>query len=222
VDGIESSYYSRHKAAVETILDRFEREHQDVRLVRLRPGLVFKREAASGVRRLFAGPFLPSPLLHPKLLRLIPDVPRLRFQAVHSLDVGDAYRRAVVSEARGPFNIAADPVLDPDSMSELLGARTVRVPSGAARIAVDVAFRLRLQPSPPGWLDLGLGVPLMDSARARAELGWTPQHTAGEAFLELIEGLRDREGIDTPPLAPDTGGPFRVRELLTGVGARDR
>ena len=61
-NGITSSFYSRHKAAVEKLLDRFEREHPQVRVVRLRPGLIFKREAASGIRRLFAGPFLPSPL----------------------------------------------------------------------------------------------------------------------------------------------------------------
>ena len=35
-------------------------EHPDTRVVRLRPGLIFKREAASGIRRLFAGPLLPD------------------------------------------------------------------------------------------------------------------------------------------------------------------
>ena len=52
--GIESSFYSRHKAEVERLLDRFERETPSVRVVRLRPALIFKREAASGIRRLFA------------------------------------------------------------------------------------------------------------------------------------------------------------------------
>ncbi len=32
--------------------------------------------------------------------------------------------------------------------------------------------------------------------------------------------MRDRAGLDTPPLAPDSGGPLRVRELLSGVGKR--
>ena len=58
--GIESSFYSRHKAEVERLLDGFEREHPAMRMVRLRPGLIFKREAASGIRRLFAGPLLPG------------------------------------------------------------------------------------------------------------------------------------------------------------------
>src|SRR5581483_1896640 len=50
-DGIETSFYSRHKAEVERLLDTFEREHPYVRVVRLRPGLIFKRSAATGIRR---------------------------------------------------------------------------------------------------------------------------------------------------------------------------
>jgi nucleoside-diphosphate-sugar epimerase len=71
-DGIPGSFYSRHKVEVERILDRFETENPHIRIVRIRPGLVFKREAASGIRRLFAGPFLPSPLLRPGLLPVLP------------------------------------------------------------------------------------------------------------------------------------------------------
>ena len=40
----------------------------------------------------------------------------------------------------------------------------------------------------------------------------------GEALLELIDGMRRRDGWPTPPLDPRAGGPLRVRELLTGVG----
>src|SRR5688572_23477903 len=52
-NGIETSFYSRHKAEVETPLDEFERGEPGVRVVRLRPGLIFKREAATEIRRLF-------------------------------------------------------------------------------------------------------------------------------------------------------------------------
>jgi UDP-glucose 4-epimerase len=221
VDGVGSSFYSRHKAVVEKVLDRFEGEHPEVRVVRMRPGLIFKREAASGIRRLFAGPFLPSPLLHPKLLRLVPDLPRLRFQGVHSLDVGEAYRLAILSDERGAFNVAAEPVLDPPTLAELFDARTVHLPTGLTRAAVDIAYHLRLQPTPPGWLDLALAVPLLDSSRAHERLGWAPRFSSTQALLDLLKGLREREGADTPPLAADAGGPLRVRELLSGVGGRE-
>jgi hypothetical protein len=69
-------------------------------------------------------------------------------------------------------------------------------------------------------VDLALGVPIMDTTRARTELGWQEKHTSGQAFLDLFDGLREGAGIETPPLDPSTGGPARVREVLTGVGRR--
>jgi UDP-glucose 4-epimerase len=218
--GIESSFYSRHKAEVERLLDGFERRAPSVRVVRLRPGLTFKRDAATGIRRLFAGPFLPSPLVRRELIPLIPRTERLVFQAVHSHDVGDAYRLAAVTEARGAFNIAAEPVLDPAELGRLLLARPIPVHPGLLRAGASLSYRLRLQPSEPGWLDMGLAVPLMDTARARSELGWEPRRGADDALRELLAGIRERAAIDTPPLARGSSGPLRVRELLTGVGRR--
>ncbi|HEV3377755.1 MAG TPA: NAD-dependent epimerase/dehydratase family protein [Thermoleophilaceae bacterium] len=218
--GLETSFYARHKAEVERVLDGIEREAPSMRVVRLRPGLIFKREAASGIRRLFAGPLLPSPLVRPGLIPVVPDDPGLVFQAVHSLDVGEAYRLALKGDARGAFNVAADPVLDPSELARTLGARRVRVPGGVLRAGAALTFRLRLQPSEPGWVDMALNVPVMDTRRAHEELGWRPRYTSVEALRELLDGIRDRAGLDTPPLAPYTGGPLRIRELLTGVGAR--
>ena len=220
--GIETSFYSRHKALVERQLDDLEQQHPDLRVVRLRPGLVFKREAATEIRRLFVGPFLPNALVRRGLIPLVPAMRRLRFQAVHTEDVAEAYRLAVVSDVRGAFNVAADPVLDPEELGRLLGAPPVPVHAGLARAAASATWRLRLQPTEPGWLDMGLGVPIMDTTRARTELGWTPRRTAGEAFMDLFDGLREGAGYDTPPLAPQTSGPLRIRELVTGVGATPR
>jgi UDP-glucose 4-epimerase len=221
--GIPTSYYSRHKAATERMLDAFESAHGDVRVVRLRPGLVFKREAATQIRRLFAGPLLPNPLLRRTLIPVFPDLPRLRVQAVHSKDLGHALRLAIVDDdARGAFNVAAEPVLDAKMFARLLGARTVPVPAGVARVATDLTWRAHLHPVSPGWLDMGLGVPLMDTTRAREELGWTPRFTAAEAFDELFDGIRESAELDTPPLARSTSGPGRIREVLTGVGHSGR
>jgi nucleoside-diphosphate-sugar epimerase len=220
--GIRTSFYSRDKSDVEAILDGFEAAHPDIRVVRLRPGLIFKGEAASGIRRLFAGPLLPTPLLRRRLIPIVPAMERLRFQGVHSFDIGEAYHLALTRDVRGAFNVAADPILDPPELGRLLDARPVPVPPRVLRAAVGAAWKLRLQPTPPGWLDLALGVPLMDTTRAREELGWTPRHTAGEALLELIDAMRRGEGLDTAPLQAGGAGPLRVREFLTGVGARSR
>ena len=222
-DGIRTSFYSRHKAAVERLLDRFEAEHPAVRVVRLRPGLIFQREAASEIRRLFAGPLLPNALVRRSLIPFVPDHPRLRFQAVHTHDVAEAYRLAVRDgSARGAFNVAAEPVLDSAGLARLLGARRVPVPGWLLHAAADLSWRARLQPTPAGWVDMGLGVPIMDASRARDELGWAPRHTAEDALEDLIAGLRDGSGLPTPPLAPDAGEHRRRDEVLqTGVGARN-
>ena len=218
--GIPSSFYSRHKAEVERRLDEFERDVPQVRVVRLRPGLIFKRAAATGVRRLFAGPLLPRWLAKPGRIPLFPDVPQLRFQAVHSLDVADAYRLAIVGDARGSFNVAAEPVLDSARLAGLLKARLVPVPGRLLRVAASAAWRLNLQPTPPGWVDLALEAPLLDTGRAHRELGWSARRGADEAFLELLEGVREGAGERTPPLDPRASGPLRIREFLTGIGRR--
>jgi UDP-glucose 4-epimerase len=219
-EGIASSFYARHKAAVERRLDVFESKHPEVRVVRMRPGLIFKREAATEIRRLFAGPLLPGALVRPGLIPFVPDTPRLRFQAVHSLDVGEAFRAAVVSDARGSFNLAAEPTIGSAELAELLRARPLKVPATLLRRAAAVTFALHLQPSEPGWVDMALAVPLMDSGRARSELGWRPSHSSTEALSELLSGLRSRADLDTPPLARSSSGPMRLRELMTGVGHR--
>src|SRR5215208_2911769 len=218
--GIQSSFYSRHKAAVERILDRFEEASPSVSVARLRPALIFKAEAASEIRRLFAGPFLPNALITRSLIPIVPAVKGLRFQVVHSLDVGVAFREAVFSDATGAFNIASDPVLDPDRIGRLLAARPVKVPRGLLRAFTSLTWHLRLQPTPPGWLDLALQAPLMSSGRARRELGWEPRRSADDTLLELLDGLRAGRGLSTPPLDPRAGGPLRSGELATGIGAR--
>ncbi|HEY3552236.1 MAG TPA: NAD-dependent epimerase/dehydratase family protein [Solirubrobacterales bacterium] len=218
VDGIKTSFYSRHKAACERILDELEGRAGELRIVRLRPGLIFKAEAASEIRRLFAGPLLPGFLVRKQLVPLIPRVPRLRFQAVDSRDVGNAYRQAVVRDAHGAFNIAAEPEIGVEELCEFFGARSFPLPAGALRGAAQLSWKLRLQPTSPGWVDLALGVPMMDTTRARTELGWEPTVSSLDALEDLLDGMRHAEGGPTPPLEPTAGGPIRAREVATGVG----
>ncbi|MGV0643665.1 NAD-dependent epimerase/dehydratase family protein [Mycolicibacterium sp. XJ2546] len=215
---LPTAAYGREKSYLERVLDAFERDHPQIRVVRLRPGFIFKRESASEQRRLFAGPLLPRILARPSLLPIVPDLRGLRLQALHSLDAAHAFRLAVLRPVHGAFNVAADPVVDPRSLGELLGARPVKLPVAPIRAAVAAAWRLHLVPASPTLFDLALSLPIMDTTRARTELGWTPSHTALEAIGEFLEGLRAGGGMATPPLDPNAGGRFREKELLTGVG----
>jgi hypothetical protein len=67
---------------------------------------------------------------------------------------------------------------------------------------------------------MGLQVPLLNTRRAREQLGWTPARSATEALQELLEGMREPAGLATPPLEPRAGGRLRIREILTGIGKR--
>src|SRR5690606_30234315 len=82
-------------------------------------------------RRIFGGRYLPGPLARPDLLPFLPDVPGLRVQLLHTDDAADAYRLALLSaEARGAFNLAADPPVDAELLGGMLGTRRVRPPPG--------------------------------------------------------------------------------------------
>lgn len=214
--GIATSFYARDKATVERRLDALEARMPSLRLVRLRPGMTFQRSAAEQIRRYFLGPFLPSPLVRPGWMPVAPVPLDLRANVVHADDVAAAYRLAIVSpQAFGAYNVAATEPLTSRMIAGTLGGLPVPIPMRSLRTIADLSWKARLQPSPPGWIDLAAMSPLMDCSRLQT-LGWQPGHTARATFTELLEGLRDRAGGATPPLAAGQ----RVDELRRGVGAR--
>ncbi|MGC3004035.1 SDR family oxidoreductase [Streptomyces sp. G35A] len=199
--GWPDAAYCREKAYLERVLDVFERDHPQVRVVRMRPAFLFKRESASEQRRIFGGRYLPGPLARPEMLPFLPDIPGLRAQALHTDDAAHAYRLAVLSAgARGAYNLAAEPPVDADLLGEMFGTRRVRLPRAAARSAVAAAWGLHLLPASPHLFDAVLRLPLLDCTRARTELGWRPTRTATQVVEEFLRGVREGAGARTEPL----------------------
>jgi nucleoside-diphosphate-sugar epimerase len=193
VSGQRSSTYSRHKVQLETMLDRFEREHPGVAVARIRPTLVVQREAATEIRSLFLGPLVPRPvvaLLRRGLLPVLPLPDGIALQFVHADDVGDAVVRILQRRATGAYNLAAD-ALDDNRLAALLGARPLAVAQASVRAVVSALYALRAVPVSPGWFDVALNTPLMDTSRARSELGWQPRRSSTEGARELIDGLAE-------------------------------
>ena len=216
---LPTAAYGREKAYVERLLDEFEGRNPLTRVVRLRPSFVFQRSAATEQRRLFAGPFVPRRLLRRGILPVLPLPPGLRFQALHADDMAEAYRLAVVGEASGAFNIAADPVIDAAALADVLGTRAIEVPRPLVRATLAGAWRAHLAPTEPALLDLVLALPLLDTTRARDELGWSPRFSAIDALRESVTGMAEGAGGGTAPLAPDSLA-GRVGEVARGVGER--
>ncbi|NLU80145.1 NAD-dependent epimerase/dehydratase family protein [Micromonospora sp. HNM0581] len=205
--GVAGSSYSRDKATVEEMLDGIERSHPELRLVRIRPGLIFQRDAGTEISRYFLGPLVPVRLLRFGRLPLVPTNRRLRMQVVHADDVADAYARAAMGDARGAFNIAADPVLTPELVARHFHGWTVPVAAPVLRAAATLTWWARLQPVDAGWIDLALNAPLMSSERAETELGWRPTVDSVTALRELFDGMAARARTGSPPLAIPPGFP---------------
>ena len=199
--GIEGSHYSEDKGAVEELLDAFVAAHPDITVARLRPGLIFQADAASEIQRFFLGSAAPVSILGKAPLPVVPLPRGLRAQAVHADDIAQAYRLAATTGATGAFNIAADDVLYPKDFADLVGqGRFVELPPRVVRAAVAAAHRSGALPADAGWLDMAMGVPLMDTTRATTELGWRPTRTAKDSVRELIDAMIAGEGHNSPSL----------------------
>jgi UDP-glucose 4-epimerase len=216
-EGISSSTYSRHKAQAERMLDRLEEEHPERRVVRLRKGIVVQPVAASALARYFLGPFVPQSLVRRAMVPIVPAVDRLAVQAMHAEDAARAYVAACLLPVTGAFNVAAEPVLDPPTLARTLGARAVPFPAALLRAVVDVSWRLHLQPTDPGWVDIARYAPLMDTSRAHLELGWSPEHRADDALLDTVEAIGAGMGGPSPVLRPRAQGAARVLEVVRAL-----
>ena len=195
-EGIPSSFYSRHKAACERELDVLEARHPELRVVRLRPGLIFKREAATEIRRLFAGPLLPSPLCGPACCRAPaarPASPSRRCTPTTSARPTGSRSSPTTPRARttSPPNRCSTPPSSAGCSARGPCASTRR----AVRALTTASWRARLQPTPPGWLDMGLRTPIMDVSRARDELGWAPRHAPARRCSSCSTGCARARGL---------------------------
>jgi len=198
--GVRSSRYSVHKAAAERLLDEFERAGQPTLVTRMRPGIVGQRSAGSALLRYGVPAIVPAAVLDH-----VPVVPldrRLTLPMVHADDVADAIARDLDQQVGGAFNLAADPPITTERIAAALGARVVHVPSAALRPLMSAAWHLRLQQVDTGWLDMGFALPLLDSTRARRELGWAPSVDAETVLREVLAGMRERASDHTPALRP--------------------
>jgi nucleoside-diphosphate-sugar epimerase len=199
--GIATSTYSRQKAAVEEFLDGVDADRLAV--LRVRPAIVLQPSAAAEIARFFLGPFVPVSLLRPALLPVLPWPHGLRGQIVHADDLADALVRGLLAKATGGLNVATEPLLTRPLVADLLQARAVDVPARLPRALASGTWRLHLQPTDAGWLDMAMNVPVLDTGKARA-LGWAPRHPTGEVLSEFLAALAEGTGNGSPVLAPRT------------------
>jgi UDP-glucose 4-epimerase len=203
--GIPSAQYSRDKSEAERAVSEVAARHPDMTLSVVRPTLVLQPDAGSEIGRYFLGPLvygaarrLPGPVA-----RLLPlPLPQLAVSFVHADDVADALVRILDRRAPGPFNLAAEPLMDAGALARALGTRRVPIPALAVRTAVQAAFAAHLIPTEPGWVDIGTRVPALDTTRARRLLDWAPVHRGDDVLRDFVAALGRGEGAPGPLLHP--------------------
>ncbi|HYF28692.1 MAG TPA: NAD-dependent epimerase/dehydratase family protein [Baekduia sp.] len=189
--------YSHHKAEVEAVLEEVLDGSQTDEYL-LRPCIVAGPEAPllinalpyitisdrlpGAVRALFDQ----VPVLKP----VLPD-PGVPFQLVHHDDVAQALLACVLGRgAPGAYNIAADGELRVADLADALGWYSVPLPELAVDATAEVVARLPFLPDEATWVEAVRRPTLMDTAKARAQLGWTPQHDARETLRETVMAAR--------------------------------
>jgi nucleoside-diphosphate-sugar epimerase len=116
----------------------------------------------------------------PALPALVPDLP---LQLIHQEDVAEALRLCVVGAgAPGAYNIAADDVVTFVDVARELGLRAVRLPGGPVASLARAVVKLPYLPSAAQWVEILSHPAIMDTTKAKTQLGWRPRHTAIESL----------------------------------------
>jgi nucleoside-diphosphate-sugar epimerase len=187
-------FYAQEKAELEALLHEQAEEHPEVDLYLLRPPIVL------GPHAIGAKDTLPEPLgaLLQQLVQMagrlpvpIPTLaPEVPMQFIHEADVGQALLKCVLGEGPpGAYNIAGDGVLTAADVARELGLTPLRVPGGVVQRAARVAAQIPLPPfAPPAteWVEAISHPAIMDTAKARRELGWSPEYSALEALRATL------------------------------------
>jgi UDP-glucose 4-epimerase len=190
--GSPEHYYSEQKAACEAALAEVT-AGSSLEVYVLRPCIVAGPKAPALAEampwtrlpervRKVAGAL---PLLKPPF----PD-PGTPVQLVHHDDVASAIALAATTSAPpGAYNLAGDGLLTMSDVGQALGARPIKVPHIAARVTSELIARLPFVPSGLEWLHAGRASTVMDTGKAKSQLGWTPKYTAAETLSGLAESI---------------------------------
>jgi nucleoside-diphosphate-sugar epimerase len=191
-------FYAQEKAQLEGLLDEEVARHAGLDLYMLRPSIVLGPHAVGG-KNLRLGPLAPLAgrlARHASTLRIpLPaPVPRLPVQFVHEDDVGQALSLCVVAAGPpGPYNVAGDGVLTGTEVARELGLAPLPVPGrlvrGPAR-AVAALGALPLVPPATAWAEVLSHPAIMDTTKAKRELGWNPRYTGLEALRDTLDRAR--------------------------------
>jgi UDP-glucose 4-epimerase len=196
--GTESFYYSAQKAELERVLEE-TLAGTGVDAWVFRPCIV----AGAGAPMLIETMVGSLPLYGqlklarriadqiPFLGPILPD-PGMDFQLVHTDDVAQALLAGVEGRGEpGYYNLAGPGALNVSRMARALGWLSVPVPGAAVSSLDELLRRLPWMPPEAAWLTAFRVPTLMDTTKAREQLGWKPAWDAEATLRETIDGARE-------------------------------
>jgi UDP-glucose 4-epimerase len=128
----------------------------------------------------------------PGLAPVLPD-PGVPFQLVHHDDVAAALVAAILGRGEpGVYNLAAEGQVTVTELAHALGYHAVPVPALAVDATALLVARLPLLPPEASWIEAFRTPVLMDTAKARRDLGWAPEHDAHATLRAVVDGVRRR------------------------------
>jgi nucleoside-diphosphate-sugar epimerase len=189
--GSAEHYYSEQKAACEALLADITKD-SSLEVFVLRPCVVAGPNATALADAMpwnqLPGPMRAVVKAIPILKPVVPD-PGYPLQLVHHDDVAAAIALAATTPAPpGVYNIAGDGVVTVTDVARALGGRPVRVPAVAATAASAAISRVPRVPSMLEWLHTARTSMVMDTTKARTQLGWRPLHSSAETLEALAAG----------------------------------
>jgi nucleoside-diphosphate-sugar epimerase len=187
-------FYAQEKAELERLLGEQAEEHPGVELYLLRPPIVLGPHAVGAKDVLPAAVTAAAQRMLGLANRLrvpIPvPAPDLPMQFIHEDDVGQALLKCATAEGpAGAYNIAAEGVLTASDVLRELGLTPLPVPAALARGAAQAAALIPPLPFvPPAaeWVEAATHPAIMDTTKAKRELGWQPKYTALEALRDTL------------------------------------
>jgi nucleoside-diphosphate-sugar epimerase len=115
-------------------------------------------------------------------------VPDLPVQFVHEDDVGTALLQCVVGAGpAGAYNIAGDGIISILDVAREAGFIPVPLPARPVQRLARAASRLSWLPQQLAWVEALSHPPLMDTSKAKRELGWQPQYSSLEALRATLD-----------------------------------
>lgn len=84
--------------------------------------------------------------------------------------------------APGAYNIAADDVVTFVDVARELGLRAVPLPGRPVASLARAVVKLPYLPSAAQWVEILSHPAIMDTTKAKTQLGWRPRHTAIESL----------------------------------------